>query len=113
MASELVALGERWLALPRNVPIALLLDTLGVFCENRERHFEGRRKSADSPPGWILPSTLEMRDPCRMQRGSMSEFFLAEPPLETQFPQRGAQAFLGFGSAGHRPHRPDNVRQSP
>ena len=80
--------------------------------ERPERHLECDGESPHGPPRRILPSALEMRDPCRMQRRSMGKLLLTQAALHAQLPQGNSQSVLGFGS-GHPRDRHDNVREAP
>lgn len=59
------------------------LQRFGTLGKRMQRHIERKRQSPHGSPGRILSSALEVRDPGRMQRSAVGDFFLAEPPLET------------------------------
>lgn len=60
-----------------SLPGLLWLEALCVLCERAERDLERGRKSSHCSPCGILAAALEVRDPSRMQRRSVSELLLA------------------------------------
>lgn len=88
-------------------------EALGPLSENAKRNLQSRSQASYGSPSRVLAAAFKMGDPRRMQRRTVCEFLLAKSTLETQLLKRGAQSMLRFGSAGHRRHRPGNVRGAP
>lgn len=89
------------------------VQALSACREHGKGNLEGVCKSSHRSPRGILAPALKVRDPCRVEGGAVSDLFLAQPSLKAQLSQRGAQAFLRFGSSGHRRDRRDNICRAP
>lgn len=91
-----------WCGLRRRALGGFFLDGFGDYRQFGGLHAEGVGKSGDRAPRWIVPTTLDVRDPRRMEVGGVSECFLRQATL---LPDRADSSPGGRGSASGSPRR--------